>query len=163
MSANNPQLPGAGVTVRIVRDDGSTYAGVTLPGESYTPARAITTMTAVSGLTASEQARALLIAPVMHRSPREPYKQGNGWGAFIYPDQIIAFLQRDNGSHLSWGANPSLFSLPAAAAAIGNSATLSASELVRLNDMGGTPTPTPTPTPMFQRVVFFVTPFFEAA
>lgn len=132
MSVANPKLPGSGVTARILRDDGKTYAGATLPAEIYSPGVMGATIAAATGLSASEINRARNANPVMAHQPREPVASGLGWAMYAFPGSMQAFVLRDDGTHLSFGASQTVFTLAMATAALLATAGLSAAEQARI-------------------------------
>lgn len=137
MSAAQPTLPGSGVTVRILRDDGMTFAGVTLATLLYTPGNASAKLAAATGLSAAEILRARNVNAVMAHQPREPISEGLGWAIYGFPGSLQAFVMRDDGTHLSWGAAAALFTPLAASTILGAISGLSASELARAAAMAG--------------------------
>jgi hypothetical protein len=136
MAANDPRLPGAGITFRVLRDDGMTYAGVTVDTENYNLTSARAKLAAATGLTAGEIARANAVTFPGVRSPREPVKFGPGWGIYIFPTTITAYIARDDGTNLSYGAPEHLFTPARSAAVLGATSGLTANETARIAAMG---------------------------
>lgn len=132
MSAAQPSLPGNGVSLRLRRDDGVTYVGVTVPSGNYTLGALAAKLAAAPGLSAPEIARAQAAVPTLPRQPHEPFAQGNGWLAIDFPPTRQFYLLRDDGTNLSWQAPPPMFTLARAVAAITATAGLTANELARL-------------------------------
>lgn len=136
MAANDPRIPGSGITFRILRDDGMTYAGVTVDTENFSIASAKAKLAAATGLSGAEQARANLITFPGNRVAREPSKFGPGWGIYVFPTTITAYIARDDGTNLSYGATEHLFTPALAAARLGATAGLTANETARIAAMG---------------------------
>lgn len=132
MSAAQPSLPGAGITVRILREDGKTYAGVTVPPELYSAGATNTKLAAATGLSIAEQARARNAIAMMPRHPREPDYEGIGWAIYTFPGSSQFYFLRDDGTHLSWGAPQSIFTPAMAVSVLRVTVGLSAAELQRL-------------------------------
>jgi len=146
MSAAQPNLPGNGVTLRIRRDDGVTFAGVTVSPERYQPGPLHAALAAATGLTAAEIGRVAGAVPAFPRQPREPSMEGRGWIVVDFPPARHFYMIRDDGTHLSYGAMPQFFTLSRAVAAVGATVDLTASELERLSGVqAGGPSPTPVP------------------
>lgn len=135
MSVAQPNLPGAGITIRILRDDGKTYAGLIVPTQNYWAGTANARLATATGLSAGEQARARGLAAVTSRYPREPDTEGVGWAVYEFPSTKQAYVLRDDGTHLSWGAPHTLFTPQLAAAALLATAGLSGAEIARINSI----------------------------
>lgn len=142
MSVAQPDLPGVGVTVRILRDDGQTYAGVTVAAELYSPGTTNMRLSAATGLSSAEISRALIAPQVAERGPREPAREGLGWAVYVRPGSIQVYILRDDRSHLSWQASPAFYTNGLAAAYLSGTAGLSAAETARIADFYAGPVKT---------------------
>lgn len=141
MSAQDPRFPGKGaITLRILRDDGKTYAGVSVPAETFGLAAAQAKLAAATGLSGTEIAKAnLVLVPTDQQHvthiQREPSYQGSGWCIFNAAANRVAYVARDDGTHLSYQAIQPLFTIAMAQTALNATSGLSAAELARIAAM----------------------------
>lgn len=136
MSAQEPRFPSSGVTLRVLRDDGITYAGVTVPAETFTLSAARAKLAAATGLSAGEIARANAATFAGSYVVREPVTQGPGWCIFNSAAGRVAYVLRDDNSHLSVSYPQQLFTVAKAQAALNATAGLSGAETARITAMG---------------------------
>lgn len=139
MSAQDPRLPTSGITLRILRDDLKTYAGVTAPAESFSLAAARARLAAAPGLSGAEIAKANTVNFPGSYVVREPVAQGPGWCIFNAAAGRVAYVVRDDGSHLSFGEPPAIFTVARAQAAFNATAGLTGAETARIAAMALTP------------------------
>lgn len=138
MSAQDPRFPGKGaITLRIARDDNKTFAGVSVAPENYTLASAQAKLAAAPGLSGTEIAKANAAFPAtdaLHVThiQREPSYQGPGWCIFNSAANRVAYIARDDNTHLSYQAIQPLFTISAAQAALNATAGLSGAETARI-------------------------------
>lgn len=135
MSGQDPRLPGTGITLRITRDDGQTFAGATFPGVNFSITNARAKIAAAPGLSGPEITRANALTFPGSTQPRDPVKFGQGWGIYYFPQTTQVYVVRDDGTHISTGMRHELFSIPAAIAALLTTSGLSAAEIARVNSI----------------------------
>jgi len=132
MSALEPRFPSSGITLRVLRDDGITYAGVTVPVEIYTLALARARLAAATGLSGGEIARANFATFPGAHIAREPFVQGPGWCIFNSAAGRVVYVLRDDNTHLSVSYPQQIFSVAKAQAALNATAGLSGAEQARI-------------------------------
>lgn len=135
MSTQDPRFPGEGVTLRILRDDNKTYAGVTIPTEIFNITLGRQKLSAATGLSAGEVTRANLINFSGMQIQREPNWYGPGWCIFNSAANRVAYILRDDNTHLSFGEVQTLFTVARTQAALNATSGLSAAESARIAAM----------------------------
>lgn len=136
MSAADPRLPTSGITLRILRDDGLTYAGVTVPVEIFNLTLGRARLAAATGLSAGEIMRANSVTFPGTFIVREPVTQGPGWCIFNAVAGRTCYIVRDDNTHLSVTIAQPNFTIAKAQAALSATAGLSGSETARITAMG---------------------------